>query len=329
MIFHAGTGRPFEDGSGSWVALDTTHSAANKATNAEGYTLGNQHPDFSTGGANGMTQQQADCLAEFLNFADAGWDAYFDAINPGQIPVLYTIRSDADADRGETYYTAVCFACHGDPAQDATPFALPDGGGILSYLAGDGKYSELTNKVRWGFPDEIMTRDALENPTALNVADMMLYLQQLGGTGFALNPGLTGTWWNATRAGEGFLLEIGGAPATGDLTLFASFYTYDNMGNQAWLVAQPPTNSLESGAASVDVTVFRVTGPMWGDDFDPDDRNAMEWGTGTFSFPSCVAGSVTLTPGAEAQGMGFTDLSYELTRDLLESRIQCPSSISN
>ena len=82
MIFHAGTGRSFADGSEGWVPLDTEHSAANTAAHAASFTLGNQHPDFSTGGANALTQQQADCLAEFLNFPDAGWDAYFDSIFP-------------------------------------------------------------------------------------------------------------------------------------------------------------------------------------------------------------------------------------------------------
>ena len=105
MIIQAGTGRSLEDGSGSWVALDDPASPANKAAYAAGYTLGNQHPDFSTGGDNALTQEQADCIAEFLNFEDAGWDAYFEEINPNTDPVLYTIRSDADADRVETFFT--------------------------------------------------------------------------------------------------------------------------------------------------------------------------------------------------------------------------------
>jgi len=66
MIWHQGTGRAYSDGKGSWVPLndDDDHTAANKAAHSEGYTLGNQHPDFSTGG---MTQAQVDCLVDFLN----------------------------------------------------------------------------------------------------------------------------------------------------------------------------------------------------------------------------------------------------------------------
>jgi hypothetical protein len=308
MILHEGTGRSYADGTGSWVALDETHSAANKAAHANGYTLGNQHPDFSV---DGPSQEQVDCLVEFLNFEDGDPAVYFADIDPTQDPVLYTIVDTADAAAGETFFNNSCVGCHD------LQFAL-------DYLAGDGKFSELAHKGRWGAPDTAMTRSSMGDPTAQNIADLLLYLQQEGGTGFALNPGLTGTWWGgADRAGEGFLLELGTSNDT--LTLFASFYTYDNMGNQAWLVASP-TTGLEDGSNSVEVTVYQVNGPMWGADFDPDDRVTTTWGTGIFSFDSCASGSVTLTPGEDAQGAGYTELSYALTRDLLISGIACPTA---
>jgi hypothetical protein len=328
MIFQAGRGRSLEDGSGSWVALEDPASPANKAAYAAGYTLGNQHPDFSTGGANALTQEQADCIAEFLNYEDAGWDAYFEEINPNTDPVLYTIRSDADADRGETFYSDVCFACHGDPAEVGNPFPIEGDEGILEFLADTPHFSEFYQKVRWGHPDSAMTRAVMGNPTALDVADVMLYLQDLGGTGFALNPGLTGTWWGgAERDGEGFLLEFGYSNEV--LTLFASFYTFDSMGNQAWLVALPIGGALPESGTEVPVDFYMVTGPMWGEDFDPADRAAMLWGTGTFSFSSCTSGSVTLSPGDDAQGMGYTELTYALQRDLLISGNACPTPMAN
>jgi len=306
MILHEGTGRSYADGDGSWVALDETHSAANKAAHANGYTLGNQHPDFSV---DGPSQEQVDCLAEFLNFADADASVYFANVDPSQDPVLYTIVDSADAAAGEAFFNDTCTGCHD------LQFAL-------DYLAADGKFSEFAHKVRWGIPNTIMSRGVMGDPTAQQVADVMLYLQQQGGTGFALNPGLTGTWWGgADRAGEGFLLEVG----KDALTLFASFYTYDSMGNQAWLVASP-TDGLEVGSNSAEVTVYQVTGPMWGADFNPDDRVMTTWGTGTFSFDSCTSGSVALTPGEEAQAAGYTELSYPLARDLIVSGVGCPTA---
>jgi mono/diheme cytochrome c family protein len=315
MIWHMGTGRAYADGKGSWVALDETHSAANKAAHSEGFTLGNQHPDYSTGG---MTQEQADCLAEFLNFADADPTAYFADINPNMNPVLYTIVDTADAAAGEAFYSDNCNGCHGDPAEES-PVGAPEGG-ILAYLAQDGKFSEFSHKSRWGIPDTSMDREAMGLPTSADVANMMLWLQEEGGTGFALNPGLTGTWWNAARSGEGFVLEFG--YANDMLTLFASFYTYDNMGNQVWLTAQ----STAMDGADVTVNVFISDGPMWGDDYDPADVNLVQWGTGTFTFPSCMAGGVSLTPSDDMVAMGFSDLAYELTRDAIVSGIECPTA---
>ena len=112
MILHTGDGRLFSEGAGSWVDLDNDHSADNKAMHSFGYTLGNQHPDFSAGA---LTQQQLDCLVEFLNSADADHAVYFSDIDPGQEPVLYTIVSSADASAGESYYGAQCSSCHGEP----------------------------------------------------------------------------------------------------------------------------------------------------------------------------------------------------------------------
>jgi hypothetical protein len=305
MILHAGTGRSYAEGTGSWVALDETHSAANKAAHANGYTLGNQHPDLSV---DGPTQLQVDCLVEFLNYEDGDPSVYFSAIDPSQDPVLYTIVATADAAAGEAFMNNHCIGCHTEQW-------------LLDYLAQDGKFSEFAHKVRWGSPGN-MSRSALGDPTAQDVADVMLYLQQTGGTGFALNPGLSGNWYNTARGGEGFVLEFG--YSNGELTLYVSFYTYDNMGNQIWLVALP-TTGLTAGSTTVEMTVYQITGPMWGDDFDPNDRNTVTWGTGTFTFPSCMSASFTLTPGEDAQAAGYTELSYDLTRDLLAPGNACPT----
>jgi cytochrome c553 len=323
MITHDGTGRSYADGSGSWVPLDDAHLAANKAAHAAGYTEGNQHPELGANGVNAadtvLTQEQIDCVVEFLNFPGADPGAYFANIDPTQNPVLYTIVDTADAAAGEEFYDDNCSGCHGDPATDHQ--GANDGhptGGILVYLGSDGKFSEFAHKAHWGVPDEIMTRGAMGSPTAADVANVMLYLQELGGTGFAVNPGLTGTWWNAARGGEGFVLEFGFS--NGELSLFAAFYTYLG-GEQMWLTAQ----STAITGSEVTVDVFITNGAMWGAGFDPADVNLVPWGTGTFSFPGCSAGTVALAPNDDMQGIGFTDLTYGLTRDLLVSGIACPT----
>lgn len=138
-----------------------------------------------------------------------------------------------------------------------------------------------------------------------------------------LNAGLTGTWWDANRAGEGFVLEFGFS--NGALTLFATFYSYDTMGNQVWLTATGPA----PGGKSITVAVWTTNGAMWGDDFDSNDVNTTAWGTARFDFSSCQAGSVALMPNQAMMDLGFTAQSFALTRDLLNSGIPCPTFVNN
>jgi hypothetical protein len=317
MIHHAGTGRAHTDGKASWVAVDDTHSAANKAAHSNGYTLGNQHPDLSV---NGLTPTQIDNLVAFLNFADGDSSVYFSNINPSQNPVLYTIVDTADAAAGETFYNSNCNVCHGDPATDHV--GLNDGhpdGGILAYLAKDGKFSEFAHKARWGIPNTIMDRSTIGSPTSQNVADVMLYLQDLGGTGFAINSGLSGNWWGGlTRSGEGFLIDVA-HNSNGDTIIVVSFYSYDSMGNQVWLIGNGPING-----NTAEIALAMPEGAMWGAAFNPDDNVEVSWGTGTFTFASCSAGAISLVPNVEMQASGFTNLAYAINRDILVPGVTCP-----
>ncbi len=134
-----------------------------------------------------------------------------------------------------------------------------------------------------------------------------------------LNPGLTGNWWGGSeRNGEGFLLEV--ADAGGALTLVVSFYTYDNAGNQVWLIAFGPANT---GMTS-DVTVFISDGRTWGEDGNASDFTEV-FGTATFNFPACDVGSFTMTPNAKYMGLGFGAIGYDLSRDITQYKIACPT----
>jgi hypothetical protein len=315
-VVHAGTGRSYADGEGSWVALSDPSTAANTAAHANGVTLGNQHPDFSDGGVNGAairpTVEQVNCLVEFLNYMDGDASAYFADIDAAQNPVLYTMIPGADAVAGEVFYADACEGCHGVPETF-----------VLGYLEGDGKFSELAHKARWGSPDTEMTRDALGNPTAQNIADMLLYLQGLGGTGFAMNAGLNGNWKEAENAslGQGFQLEV--STQGEGLVLVATFYTYNNVGEQVWLLGVGPVNG-----NTADVTVYIYGGPSWGPGYDPADWVETEWGTGVFTAASCGSVSMTLQPNATAQGMGFTNIAQDLVRGTTPA-MPCPMVAQN
>jgi len=318
MITHEGTGRSFAQGTGSWVDLNDMgmHNSGNKAEHSAGYTLGNQHPDLSGGD---MTQDQINNMVEFLNYMDADHSAYFANIDPSQNPVLYTIVDTADAAAGEAFYNSNCMGCHGDPAEDnqGGSGGVPEGG-ILAYLAKDGKFSEFSHKARWGIPGSSMSYGTIGSPTSANIADMMLYLQELGGTGFAINMGVSGHWYNSlVRAGEGFQVDVG-EDAAGDTIVIVSFYTFDDMGNQVWMIGA-------GTAIGNEVVVDLILGEdnLWGDDFVSGGTTETDWGTLTLTITSCKMGHIDMVPNMDMEGRGFTALEYDVRRGPINHDV-CP-----
>lgn len=314
QILHHNTGRGFSQGSASWVPLDETHSAANKTAHALGYTLGNQHPDFSTDGANDgdlvLSQEQVECLAQFINFAPANPYNYFQAINTRLEPVLYTVDQGANSAAGGIYYAAHCENCHGDPAVDhqGGNNGQPEGG-ILTFLERDGAFSEFAHKVRWGIPDTNMTRSATGTPDSQDIVDLMQYLQGIGGTGFAITGGISGTWFSAARDGEGFLIDV--APVPQGWNFVVSYFTYDGDGNQLWLGG----SGLSDGNRAV-ANMELTAGGVFGSAFDKDDVERYQWGELEFVMDNCSTGHVWIRPNEAmlASGMGFESFHYQIRR---------------
>lgn len=94
--------------------------------------------------------------------------------------------------------------------------------------------------------------------------------------------GATGQWWNPTRNGEGFYVEIinnGGAKQIG-----VAMYTYDDSGEPLWIVGNI---GIEPGDKVVDIPVFVFDGPTWGSSYDPADLNQKTFGTFKVQFPTC------------------------------------------
>jgi len=324
-VLHEGTGRSFEDGSGSWVPLEDNPAPENVAAHSAGYTLGNMHPDFSTTGANAddtvLTQDQVDCLVDFINFGDSDPKFYFHEVDQYQDPVVYYINSGASTTAGRTFYVENCLSCHGEPGEDFNGGnnGKPEGG-IAAYLKRDGKYSEFVHKARWGIPDTVMTRAAIGTPTSQNMIDVMLYLQEFNGdfVEFAITSGMSGTWYQPDRDGEGFVLDVAPGEDSGWL-MVASYYTYDGNGKQTWLIGSAATEG-----NSVTVPVFITEGGTFGTGFNPDDVLRVPWGTLEFIFTSCISGHVQVTPNADmmAAGLGFEVFDFNIIRLTLPD--SCP-----
>ena len=137
--------------------------------------------------------------------------------------------------------------------------------------------------------------------------------------GIDINAGQNGNWWSGLiRNGEGAQVEIAKA-AGGGLVLVITVYSYDPFGNQIFLIA---VGTPDGDTAEIDVYI--TEGPMWGDDFDPNDTNETQWGTGVFKSNTCDSVELTLTPNAEYQAEGYTEITLDLERLLPPPIIDCP-----
>jgi len=131
-------------------------------------------------------------------------------------------------------------------------------------------------------------------------------------TSFNIIPCITGSWYLEARDGEGYNIEILGSGL--ELSMLAYFYTYDDDGNQMWLVGSGP---IDGDTAIVPVQV--TSGPVYGDDYDKEDVLREDWGTLTFKFDTKDTGSVV-----RDSTMGFGTTTEDIDRLTYVSDLSCP-----
>jgi hypothetical protein len=128
-----------------------------------------------------------------------------------------------------------------------------------------------------------------------------------------VGPAHSGSWYTASRPGEGFTLQI-----LDNGTALAVWFTYPPEGSgarQAWILAQ-------DGAIEGDRirfrTVFTTRGPRFGAQFDPAALQIIPWGTLELRFADCHRGEFTYA-GPPGWGSG----TRELTRLTALSELEC------
>lgn len=125
--------------------------------------------------------------------------------------------------------------------------------------------------------------------------------------------GVSGQWYNPAREGEGLFVEIVEAGANQQFAV--SWFTYDESGNQMWLVGNVV---MEGDPTSIVVPVVVTNGPMFGPDYDPSVLNRTSWGTLTLNFPSCTTGLLSY-----ASSVGFGSGAINLSRLTSLTQVQC------
>ncbi len=123
--------------------------------------------------------------------------------------------------------------------------------------------------------------------------------------------GISGSWFNASRSGEGWILSrLPGSRAV----MF--WFTYDNHGEQMWLIGVGETDGTSAGFTDV----LRPRGGRFGPGFDPNDVELEHWGSLQFSFSGCDNGSVAWTPVSGEFSAG----ERQVTRLTSLSGLDCP-----
>ncbi len=117
---------------------------------------------------------------------------------------------------------------------------------------------------------------------------------------------VSGSWYNETRSGEGYVLEV---LEDGNAVVF--WFTYDTQGNHMWLLGSQGVVTQQGTQVLVDFTDVRTfAGGVFGHNFDSSTIESQEWGELHFSFDCNGSSAVNYSSSVEGFGSG----SFALTK---------------
>ena len=122
-----------------------------------------------------------------------------------------------------------------------------------------------------------------------------------GGPVAGVPNGVSGSWFNPERSGEGWILS--NLP---DSRAVMFWFTYNHAGEQMWLIG---VGDVTESTISFD-EVLRPGGGVFGPGFNPADVELDNWGSLQFSFSSCDEATVNWNP----QEAEYSDGQRTVTR---------------
>ena len=93
---------------------------------------------------------------------------------------------------------------------------------------------------------------------------------------------MSGSWWDASRAGEGQFITF--ESTGGRNVVYLAYFTYTTEGVATWQVGNA---DYAPGAASVSIPLVTGAGPRFGPAYDPAALTTASAGTATLEFVSC------------------------------------------
>lgn len=117
-----------------------------------------------------------------------------------------------------------------------------------------------------------------------------------------LQGGLSGSWYDRSRSGEGFVLDFSNSMLGNMLSVY--WFTHRD-GVPYWLIG---TQAYSPGTNEITVDLYEVSGTGFGADFDSGEISQQQWGTITLEFASCSSGNAAWSHDGSL-GSGELDLS--------------------
>ena len=146
---------------------------------------------------------------------------------------------------------------------------------IISYQTGSS-FDDTKGQNNTIFDYRVQACEHLGDCGSLSEADE-------GYRGFVVSAGQTGSWYNPSRDGEGFFLQV-----LSDTEVVVYWFTYDSEGKQVWMTG---VGLIEGNKITFPELVAPVGG-KFGPDFNPDDVSYPVWGSLKFTFSDCDSAEV-------------------------------------
>jgi hypothetical protein len=198
-------------------------------------------------------------------------------------------------------------------------------GARLDRLGPNGMHFE---RRYWDYAFCPPLQDPEGNPlpcSIIPISDRLDYtrLSQLAGTSCTNQSAYqqySGAWFDPFVAGEGFVIE-----ALPDDRAVVYWFTYqpDGSGDQAWMIGQSHFEADGQGQARIEFDqLYQPTGGVYGEAFDPEAIEAVDWGRLTVEFTDADRGRIEWDSRLPAYGSG----DYPIVRLARPMLAECAES---
>lgn len=168
------------------------------------------------------------------------------------------------------------------------------GSGIINYNALNSSY---------GDGDHVTTR--LTNISGANCTTHQTSTDVLDG--------VSGAWFDPTHSGEGWILEY-----IGNSNVLMYWFSYDNLGNQKWMI---DVGTVDANNLIIFSRLIQENGTFFGNNFNSNNLNIIEWGTMQMQINDCNSISVSYDSPIGIYGQGVLNATRITDIDQIECQL--------